>query len=143
MYNYHDNFPCFRQMSYQQPSWDQMLNQSGSVAPMYPLPEIGTTFPTGIPTGPSYAPMPGIPSLPPAMQQPPETITNILFTPGYLKTQIGRKVRMEFLIGTNGMTDRIGTLVGVGTSYVLLRLEETDDIMLGDIYSIKFATFYH
>lgn len=77
-------------------------------------------------------------------QQPPgpPVTTDIGYTQAYLKTQIGRKVRIEFLIGTNTLTDRIGTIVGVGISYILIRLEESDDIMLGDIYSIKFVTFF-
>jgi hypothetical protein len=68
---------------------------------------------------------------------------NPAFVPGFLRTQIGRKVRVEFLIGTGTTTDRIGTLVGVGASYILIRLEETDDILMADLYSIKFVTFYH
>lgn len=77
-------------------------------------------------------------------QEPgPPVTTDIGFTQAYLKTQIGKRVRVEFLIGTNMITDRIGELVGVGISYILLRLIETDDILLCDIYSIKFVTIYH
>jgi len=68
--------------------------------------------------------------------------TDIEFTQAYLRTQIGKKVRVEFLIGTNMTTDRIGTLIGVGVSYILLRPAETDDILMADIYSIKFVTIY-
>jgi hypothetical protein len=103
----------------------------------------GTT--SGTPAGPVAPPPPTI--QPPQVnfeQQPgPPVTTDIGYTQAFLKTQIGRKARIEFLIGTNSLTDRIGTLVGVGISYILLRLEETDDIMLGDMYSIKFVTFYH
>lgn len=76
-------------------------------------------------------------------QQPgPPVTTNIEYTQGYLRSQIGKRVRIEFLIGTNLLTDRIGTLVDVGISYVIIRLQESDDLMLGDIYSIKFVTFF-
>lgn len=72
----------------------------------------------------------------------PQILQNPLYTPGFLRSQIGSKVRVEFLIGTGTMTDRIGTLVGVGASYVLILLQESDDILMGDLYSIKFVTFY-
>ena len=38
------------------------------------------------------------------------------------------------------LVDRTGTLLAVGASYILLRLIESDDIMMCDIYSIKFVT---
>lgn len=64
------------------------------------------------------------------------------FTQGYLRQNIGKKVRVEFLIGTNMLTDRVGTLTDVGISYIILLLAETDDLLLCDIYSIKFVTFF-
>lgn len=103
---------------------------------------------TGTTAGPpveSVTPVPVTPVPPPVTigKEPgPPVTTDIGYLQAYLKTQIGKKVRIEFLIGTNTLTDRIGTIVGVGISYILIRLEETDDIMLGDIYSIKFVTFY-
>lgn len=76
-------------------------------------------------------------------EQPPLTTLSPMYTPGFLRTQIGRTVRVEFLIGTSGLTDRFGTLVGVGTSYILIQEAQSDDILLCDIYSIKFVRFYH
>jgi hypothetical protein len=76
-------------------------------------------------------------------QQPgPSVIGDAEYTQGFLKTQVGKRVRVEFLIGTNSTTDRIGTLVDVGISYILLRLAETDDLLMADIYSIKFVTIF-
>lgn len=99
-------------------------------------------MPTGIPTGPSPTPVTAAVPLPQG-EQTPQTLQSILFTPGYLRTQIGKRMRVEFLIGTNGpLVDRIGTLVGVGASYILLRPVESDDILLCDIYSIRFVTIY-
>ncbi len=74
------------------------------------------------------------------LQRP--TTEDYLYTQGYLTTQIGRNVRVEFLIGDNTTTDRRGVLVGVGIDYVLIRLEQTDDLLVGDLYSIKFVTTY-
>ena len=49
-------------------------------------------------------------------------------------------MRVEFLIGTNNLTDRVGILEDVGASYILLRSIENDNIVYCDIYSIKFIT---
>lgn len=102
----------------------------------------GTT--SGKPVTPTPPPPPTV--QPPKVdfeQEPgPPVTTDIEYTQGYLRSQIGKRVRIEFLIGTNLLTDRTGTLVDVGISYVIIRLQETDDLMLGDIYSIKFVTFF-
>lgn len=70
----------------------------------------------------------------------PEIMTNPIYTPGFLRTQIGKLMRIEFLIGTNNMTDRIGFLEDVGASYILLRSFEGDSQIYADIYAIKFIT---
>ena len=49
-------------------------------------------------------------------------------------------MRVEFLIGTNNLVDRIGILEDVGASYILLRSLESDSLVYCDIYSIKFIT---
>ena len=73
-------------------------------------------------------------------QNSPEILTNTIYTPAFLRQQIGRLMRVEFLIGTNNMTDRIGILEDVGASYILLRSFESDSLIYCDIYSIKFIT---
>ena len=70
----------------------------------------------------------------------PEIMTNPIYTPGFLREQIGKLMRVEFLIGTNNMVDRIGILQDVGASYILLRSFENDSLVYCDIYSIKFIT---
>lgn len=70
----------------------------------------------------------------------PEILTNPIYTPGFLKEQIGKLMRVEFLIGTNNLVDRIGILEDVGASYILLRSFENDSLVYCDIYSIKFIT---
>lgn len=109
-------------------------------------------MPTGTPTGPVYSsplPVQQTPSMP-IVQTPvsdegtfPETVLSTSYTQGYLKTQIGRKIKVEFLIGTNMLVDREGTLEEVGTSYIIIRETETDDLLLCDMYSIKFVRFYY
>ena len=68
-----------------------------------------------------------------------------VFDPGflqwYLNKNIGKTVRIEFLIGTNIMTDRGGVIEEVGISYLVLR-DQSGARILTDLYSIKFITFY-
>ena len=70
----------------------------------------------------------------------PEILTNSIYTPAFLRQHIGKLMRIEFLIGTNNMTDRIGFLEDVGASYILLRSFEGDSLIYADIYAIKFIT---
>lgn len=76
----------------------------------------------------------------PTEQNMPETLTNSIYTPAFLREQIGKLMRVEFLIGTNNLVDRIGILEQVGASYILLRSFENDSLVYCDIYSIKFIT---
>lgn len=73
-------------------------------------------------------------------QNSPEILTNNIYTPAFLREQIGKLMRVEFLIGTNNLTDRVGILEDVGVSYILLRSIESDNLVYCDIYSIKFIT---
>lgn len=70
----------------------------------------------------------------------PEILTNPIYTPAFLRQQIGKLMRVEFLIGTNNLVDRIGILQDVGASYILLRSFENDSLVYADIYAIKFIT---
>jgi len=69
----------------------------------------------------------------------PEIMTNGIYTPAFLRQYLGRLVRIEFLIGTNELVDRIGILEDVGASFVLLRSIESGNLLYGDIYAIKFV----
>ena len=73
-------------------------------------------------------------------QNSPEILTNNIYTPAFLREQIGKLMRVEFLIGTNNLTDRTGILEDVGASYILLRTIENNNIVYCDIYAIKFVT---
>ena len=70
----------------------------------------------------------------------PEILTNNIYTPAFLRENIGKLMRVEFLIGTNNLVDRTGILLDVGASYILLRALESDVVTYCDIYSIKFIT---
>lgn len=73
-------------------------------------------------------------------QNSPEILTNNIYTPAFLREQIGKLMRVEFLIGTNNLTDRVGILEDVGASYILLRSIESNNLVYCDIYAIKFVT---
>lgn len=64
------------------------------------------------------------------------------YTQGYLRTQIGKRVRVTFLLGTGTLQDRVGILQNVGISYIIIRDEYTGTDVLGDIYSIKFVDIF-
>ncbi len=69
----------------------------------------------------------------------PEQVTSPLYTAGYLNTQIGKLLKVEFLMG-NSFTDRTGVLVKVGVSYIILKPIDINGFVMCDIYSIKFVT---
>lgn len=115
---------------------------------MYPP---GTSYnPIGVPP---YAELPGV--IPPGGRYPtqeppidfapepgPPVTMDRGYLQGYLRTVIGRYVRIDFIVGTNMFVDREGTLVDVGIDYVTLREAETDDIIICDLYSIKFVKVF-
>ena len=70
------------------------------------------------------------------------TELGVEYTQGYLKTQIGKRMRVTFLLGTNLLQDREGTLEKVGISYIIIREIDTNVRTLCDIYSIKFAAIF-
>lgn len=125
----------------------------------YTGPTTRSNYPPGTVPGETGAPM--IPNIvQPGTRQPiqPSGRTSIMsagqgargsvlvgtdFTQGYLTTQIGRYVKVEFLIGTNTFQDREGWLLDVGTDFIILQEAETDDQLLCDLYSIKFVKFYY
>ncbi len=78
-----------------------------------------------------------------ATTQPPAmTLQGTEYLNGALRTMIGRKVTISFLIGTNTYLDRSGTLLGVGANYIILRESTTNNVVFCDFYTIKFVTVY-
>jgi len=61
------------------------------------------------------------------------------YIPGYLKTQIGKHMKVTFQLGTNLIQDLSGVLEKVGISYIILIADETKSTVLCDIYSITFV----
>lgn len=69
----------------------------------------------------------------------PPTLSEAIYTPGYLSQHIGDLMRVEFLLGS-AMTDRVGFLKNVGASFIVLAALDGSSEILCDIYSIKFVT---
>lgn len=72
----------------------------------------------------------------------PENMTNNAYIPAYLRKQIGRWVRAEFLVGKS-IVEKVGQLIEVGTEYIILKLLEPATTMLCDVSSIKFITIIY
>ncbi len=62
---------------------------------------------------------------------------------GFLRTQIGRYMKIEQLVGSNTIQDRYGFLVGVGSNFILLQEITTGNIMVLDIFSIRLSYIYY
>jgi hypothetical protein len=73
----------------------------------------------------------------------PTVLASAYYSAGFLKNFIGYRMRVEFLLGTSGaISDRTGTLKEVGASYIVLQPANTDDLLMCDLYSIKFVTIF-
>jgi hypothetical protein len=72
--------------------------------------------------------------------QGPPPATEEGFIPAYLRRNLGRNVRAEFIVGTNQYTDRTGRLIEVGTNYFVLEDVNSRTHIMCDLYSVKFVT---
>ena len=87
--------------------------------------------------GPAMGMLPGMGT------ETPVTVQSPYYTAGFLRNFIGKNVRIEFLLGTAGATsDRVGTLLEVGASYIVIQPLLTDDLLMCDLYSIRFVTIF-
>lgn len=79
----------------------------------------------------------------PYNQPYPITVQNIQYLNGFIRSQVGRRVHVEFLIGTSNIVEKDGYLVAVGANFILLNPLDTKDILACDFYNIKFMKFYY
>lgn len=103
-------------------------------------------------TAPTQQPMrsmqgvgfPGAGSMPLSdLNQPqPLSTESVQFLNGFLRTQIGNRVRVEFLIGTNTYLEKSGKLLAVGANYIVLQQAFSDDLLVCDFFTIKFITIF-
>lgn len=116
------------------PWWQQQSYVTPPMSTQTPMPSQTET--------PTQPPMMTIPPAPMPLQPEVPIQNDINYNQGFLKTQIGKKIKVEFLIGSNMLIDREGTLVGVGISYILIDEVDTNDLVMADIYSIKFVRIF-
>ena len=72
----------------------------------------------------------------------PETLTNPVFLPAFLKNHIGKLVKIESLVG-ECLQVKIGTLLQVGADFVVIKLSQNCSSMVIEGRSIKFITIIH
>lgn len=58
-----------------------------------------------------------------------------------LANNVGKAVKIDFLIGSQGISSQSGVIEAVGLSYVLLKQFHRPTTVACDVYSIKFVTF--
>lgn len=73
----------------------------------------------------------------------PITAESIQYLNGFLRTQIGRRVEIQMLVGTDNLVTKEGYLLGVGANYILINEIGTSDITTCDFYNIKFVRFFY
>ncbi len=130
------------------PTWntDSMFSES----PMMPLLDFDMPYDTRQQPMQPIPPMPVTPIASQEFQVPPmipvepmpPIVDNVLYNQGWLTTQIGNIIKVEFLIGTGMWVDREGILREVGISYIVIEETGSNDIIMCDIYAIKFVRVY-
>ncbi len=73
----------------------------------------------------------------------PVTAESIQYLNGFIRTQIGRRITVTFLVGSNLIEEKSGFLLGVGANYILINELDTNDLTACDFYNIKFIRFYY
>lgn len=78
-------------------------------------------------------------STPPYLQGPPPS-TEKGYIPYFLSSNIGKIIRAEFIIGNSQYFDKVGRLVEVGFNYFVLDDINFNQMIMCDLYSVKFVT---
>lgn len=86
-----------------------------------------------------------VPQTPMTTQEFQETIdsTDVQSYLGFMRTQIGRYMRLEQLMGSNNIEQRFGFLVGLGSNYVILQEITSGNIMVVDLFTIRLTYIYY
>ena len=140
---------------YRQTTISIPTQQDSSAEPLMPAMSTPTLSPSPTPTlssAPtlSLAPAPTLSQAPmpvqqvsptvPETQQGPPPASEKGYIPNYLRSNIGKNIRAEFIIGMDQFTDRTGILTEVGNNYFVIHdVNSRTDIMC-DLYSVKFVT---
>ena len=102
---------------------------------------MNNTSPSGTIENPSVI-LPQNPLSPNGYQEEIDNVALQSFN-GFLRTQIGRYVRVEQLVTSDRTEDRLGFLVGVGSNFIILQDITTGNILVIDIFSIRLTYVYY
>ena len=58
----------------------------------------------------------------------PVTAESLRYHNGFMRTQIGRRITVDFLMGANTIVQKTGYLLGVAQDYILINEIDTNDI---------------
>lgn len=86
--------------------------------------------------------LPGDTTLSPSLMPGTAAMNSNQFLNGYLRSYIGRNVTVQFLFGTDTLTDRTGVLVNVGANYISIREFGSNNLLICDFFSIKIVRVY-
>lgn len=98
-------------------------------------------YPVVLPSNPTFS-VPLNPLLPPEYSEVLD-YNSIQYMNGILRTQIGRYVRIKYSMGTNGIEEYDGFLIGVGINYVVLQYYLNNNVQIIDFYGIKSLTVFY
>lgn len=99
------------------------------------------SFPVVLPSNPTFR-VPANPLLPEEYNEILD-YNSVQYLNGIFRTQIGRFVRVEQLVGSNTLQEYDGFLIGVGINYIILQEYANNNIRIMDIYGIKNMYVYY
>ena len=70
------------------------------------------------------------------------TAEQLQYMNGLLRTQIGKRVTAEFIIGSSQNVTRTGVLTAVGNNYIIISEHDRNDYVVCDFYNLKFLSVY-
>ncbi len=102
-----------------------------------PQQTVGTPMMSGTPAGMDITPIT-------EFNQPyPITGESIQYLNGFMRTQIGRRVEIQMLVGSDTLVTKEGFLLGIGANYILINETGTNDLTSCDFYNIKFVRYFY
>lgn len=90
--------------------------------------------------------MPPIDNINPEMPinaAPGQAMDTARYMNDFLRTQIGRRVSVDFLVGMGTVVTKTGLLLAVGYNYILLNESNESYYVACDFYNIKFVRVYY
>ena len=120
-------------------------NNESTVKRVLPYEEMTAYMTNTMPSGTMENPSVVLPQSPLSPNGYQEEIDNTALQSfnGFLRTQIGRYMRVQQLVTSDRTEDRLGFLVGVGSNFIILQDITTGNILVIDIFSIRLTYVYY